>query len=179
MEIPAQTPTRERSISDFIVVVPQPYVAGHVVTEGEASALNQTLSENLSNNLRQKLKDGQPIPEGSPEGTEPVPYTPEAAQALVNEYIAQYEMGVRQVGAGSSRVVDPIEREARKLAKEKAKEIIKAKGLKLKDVDLGSISDSIYDANVDALHKAAATLVKQQEKARATAAELATDGLAI
>lgn len=176
MQIEANTPTRSKSIGEFVVTVPQPFVAGpHTLTDGEASALNQVIAENIGNNLRAKLAAG--IVEA--EGAEARPYTSEEAQALVNEYITNYEMGVRQVGSGESRVVDPVEREARKLAKDKAKELVKANGLKLADVDLSAIAEKIYDNNIDALTSQAKKIVDAKKKAAANSDALSLEGLDI
>ena len=38
--------------------VPNRYAAGHVLTEGEANALNQTYHENLRNNFAGRVKEG-------------------------------------------------------------------------------------------------------------------------
>lgn len=163
MQFPENTETRDRQIGDFLLQVPQPYAEGQTMTAGEAAALNQVLAENTSNNLRAKLKAGVT------EGDTTRPYTDAEAQALVTEYLGEYEMGVR---SGGGRISDPIEREARRLAMEKAKDLVKSKGRKIKDVDIQAIADTIYDNNVEALTKAAKTLVAAQSKASAAADEL-------
>lgn len=170
MQIATDAPRRQRAISDFIVSVPQPYIEGHTITAGEASALNQTIAENVSNNLRAKLKAGHTTGEGENAVTRP--FTDEEAQVLVDNYLAEYEMGVRQTGSGTSRVVDPIEREARRLAKEAAKQLVTSKGKKLKEVDLDAITDAIYDANVDSLTAEATKIVKAKDKAGEKLADL-------
>lgn len=160
MEFTSDVTRKDRSINDLIVSVPQPYAEGQTITAGEANALNQVLCENLSNNLRQKLKDGQIGADGKPDAN--VPHTVETAQALVDEYLAEYEMGV---STGGGRVSDPIEREARNLAEAKAKEVIKAKGKKLKEVNLAQITDAIFRANEEALTAAAKKIVAARSKA--------------
>lgn len=177
MEFAADTPKRERVINGQLLSVPQPYVAGQTITEGEASALNQVLCENVSNNLRQKIKDG--VTEGEGDSATTREYTDAEAQALVDEYLAKYEMGVRQVGSGSSRVVDPIEREARKLAKAKATEIVKAKGLKTKDVNMDEIAEVLFENNKDALLAEGKKIVAAAEKAKKATSELDVAGLSI
>ena len=54
-----------------------PYVAGHVINEGEANALNQTLVENCRNNLSGKAKDSK------------------LTQADVDAYLANYQFGAK------------------------------------------------------------------------------------
>lgn len=165
MQFDSNTPRTERSIGktdgpSFTVLVPQPYSAGpHELTAGEASALNQTIAENLSNNLRTKLVDGNPD-EGDRQ------WTPEEAQALVDKYLEDYEIGVRRAGGGTARVTDPVEREARKIARAKAVALVKENGGKPSDYDLDPIIDQIFDANRDLLMAEGAKIVKANEKAR-------------
>lgn len=144
----------------FTVLVPQPYAAGtHELTAGEASALNQTIAENLSNNLRAKLTDGNPDENDRQ-------WTPEEAQAIVDKYLEDYEIGVRRAGSGAARVTDPVEREARKIARAKAVALVKENGGKPSDYDLDPIIDQIFDANRDLLMAEGAKIVKAAEKAR-------------
>ena len=48
---PTTASTDEITIAGQVFSVPVRYAAGHVLTEGEASALNQTYHENLRNNF--------------------------------------------------------------------------------------------------------------------------------
>lgn len=171
MQFDANTPRTERTIGKtdgpaYTVSVPQPYAVGpHELTAGEASALNQTIAENLSNNLRAKLTDGNPDESDRA-------WTAEEAQAIVDKYLEEYEIGVRRAGSGSARVTDPVEREARKIARAKAVALVKENGGKPSDYDLDPIIDQIFDANRDLLMAEGAKIVKANEKARA-----ASDGL--
>lgn len=179
MQYDTNTPRVERTIGktdgpSFTVQVPQPYAAGaHELTDGEASALNQTVAENLSNNLRQKLIDGQVDAEGNVTG----PHTPESAQALVDSYLADYEIGVRRAGSGAPRVTDPVEREARKIARAKAVDMVKEVGGKPADYDLDPIIDKLFEANKDALMKEGKRLVEAARKARENAGGLDLSGI--
>lgn len=175
MQIADGTPRVERSIGNdkvsFTVNVPQPYSAGaRELTEGEANALNQTIAENLSNNLRKKLVEGFSEGEGDARTTRP--FTSEEAQTLVDEYLADYEIGVRRAGSGERQVTDPVEREARKIARQKAVEMIKAQGGKQADFDLGPIVDAIYEANRDLLMAEGKKIVKALEAARNKGSDL-------
>lgn len=169
MQIADGTPRVERSIGNdkvsFTVNVPQPYAAGsRELTEGEANALNQTIAENLSNNLRKRLVEGITTGEGDSKTTRP--YTAEEAQAAVDEYLAEYEIGVRRAGSGERQVTDPVEREARKIARQKAVELIKAQGGKQADFDLGPIVDAIFEGNRDLLMAEGKKIVKALEAAK-------------
>lgn len=171
MQFDSNTPRTERTIGktdgpSFTVQVPQPYVPGdHVLTEGEASALNQIVAENLSNNLREKLATGQVDAEGKVIG----PHTDETAQAVVDSYLAEYEIGVRRAGTGAARVTDPVEREARKIARAKAVQMVKEAGGKPADFDLDPIIDKIFEANKDVLMKEGKRIVDAAKKARENA----------
>lgn len=181
MQFTSETKRVERTIGqkegpNFGVQVPQPYAAGpHTLTEGEANALNQTIAENLSNNLRAKLVQGRLI-----EGSDPARYqqfTDEEAQSLVDEYLKDYEIGVRRAGDGTARVTDPVEREARKLARQKAVQMVKDSGGKPGDFDLGPIVDAIFEKNKDVLMAEGKKIVKALEKAREGAGGLALEGI--
>jgi len=176
MQFDSSTPRTERSIGStdgptFVVSVPQPYSAGpHELTEGEASALNQVIAENLSNNLRKKLVEGNPDENDRP-------WTAEEAQAIVEAYLADYEIGVRRAGTGERRVTDPVEREARKIARAKAIALIKENGGKPSDFDLDPLIDQIFTANKDVLMSEGAKIVKAAEKARAASEGLDLSGV--
>lgn len=145
------------------VQVPQPFKAGtHELTEGEASALNQIVAENLSNNLRAKIVEGQKIGEGDAATYQP--YGEADAQKLVDEYLAEYELGVRRTGSGEPRVTDPVEREARKIARQKAVALVKENGGKPSDYDLAPITESIFSANRDVLMREGKKIVDAANK---------------
>jgi hypothetical protein len=174
MNITDKTPRSQRSIGgkradgqeiSFDVSVPQPYAAGtHTLSEGEANALNQIIAENLSNNLRKKLVDG--LTEGEGDAAKTRPYTEAEAQALVDSYLAEYEIGVRRAGSGERTVTDPVEREARKIARSKAVEMVKGAGGKPADYDLGPIIDKIFDGNRDLLMREGKKIVDAANRAR-------------
>lgn len=171
MNIQDGTATRQRSIGgktdtgtevSFLVNVPTPYLTGHVCSEGESAILNQVLAENVSNNLRAKLLAG--VSEGTGDSATTRAFTETEAQALVDEYVASYEPGVRRGGGGEPRVTDPVEKEARAISREKAKEFVTSQGGKPKDYDMGSIASAIFEANRDTLMSAAKKIVDQRNK---------------
>lgn len=103
--------------------VPTPYAAGHVLAENEASALNQLLHENLRNNFASKVKKAK-----EEAGDGEVDHG--ALQAALDEYASTYSFGVRSVSGIAKPSMDPVRREALKLATEAVRAAIKAKGLK-------------------------------------------------
>lgn len=176
MQFDNNTPRTERQIGStdgptYTVLVPQPFTAGpHELTEGEASALNQTIAENLSNNLRKKLVEGNPDDNDRA-------WTDEEAQALVDAYLADYEIGVRRAGSGAARVTDPVEREARKIARQKAVQVVKENGGKPSQFDLDPIIDTIFEKNRDVLMAEGAKIVKAMEKARSASESVDLSGI--
>jgi hypothetical protein len=96
--------------------VPIRYAAGHALTEGEASALNQTYHENLRNNFANKVRDG--VEAG---------LTPEILQQQLDDYAQEYQFGQR-VGGGGFRG-DPVMTLAMNIARDMVRTAIKAKQL--------------------------------------------------
>lgn len=80
-----------------------PYAAGHVLTEAEAKHLNQTRHENVRNNTAKKVKELMEAGKA------------DEAKAVVAAYDAEYEFTIANVGAPK---LDPVEREARAIAKD-------------------------------------------------------------
>jgi hypothetical protein len=97
-----------------------PYSEGHICTAAEARTLNQTRAENIGNNFRKSVK------EKKAKG--------ESLASLIDEirqYDAEYSFAS---GRGGPRVaVDPVEREARKIAIEAITAKLKEQGRKFKD----------------------------------------------
>lgn len=96
------------------IEVPAPYSEGRPLRANEAEVLNQTLTENIRNNLSKAIKEAHEAGK-----------SPEEIQALVDAYVAEYDFGVRRTSAGP---VDPVEKEALKLAREAVRKAFKAKG---------------------------------------------------
>ncbi len=149
-----------RSLAGIAFQMPAPYAAGHPLTEGEASQMNQVFAENVGNNLRKKVEAGVAV-----EGADAREFSPEELQALVDEYVATYEPGVRSRGEGRV-AIDPVEREALKLAKEKAIAMLREAGHNPKDYDIEPIRDAIFEQNSEILLKEAKRLIKAREDAK-------------
>jgi hypothetical protein len=164
MQIDPNTPRAARTISGLELTVPQPYAAGQPLSEATASILNQTFAENISNNMRARLALGFSTGPDAPA----IPHTAETAQPLIDAYVAEYEPGVRRGGGGERTVADPVEREARKIARSKAIEYVKSMGGKPADFDMAPIVDAIFEKNRDILmaegKKIVAALAKAKEK---------------
>jgi len=109
---------------------------GVPLTEGMAASLQQTRRENIRNNMAKKVEEALNGSGELPEGKF------EELQRLVGEYADKYEFGVRQ--AGSPRVTDPVEKEARRDVSEAIKAAYYAKhGEKLKSDVLSENVDKV------------------------------------
>ena len=144
---------REITIQGTDLQLEVPYAEGHVLTAAEASQLNQVFCENIGNNFRSKVKE---MLEGGS--------TPDDIQAAFDTYVEAYEFGSRRASTGTKRSADPIEKEARALAKRALTEFFKKK-----DIDYSSLS-------VDEKDQALRTYMeKHGEKVREIAARRVAD----
>src|SRR5215471_2186934 len=123
------TPYDEITIQGKTFKVPIRYAAGHVLTEGEAGALNQTLHENLRNNFAKKVV----------EGTE-AGVTQDVMQQQLDDYASDYQFGVRTGGGGFRG--DPVMTLAMNLSREVIRQAIKAKSLNSDDWPASRISQA-------------------------------------
>jgi len=140
--------------------VPIRYAAGHPLTDGEASALNQTLHENLRNNFAKKVA----------EGTE-AGVSMEVLQQQLDDYANDYQFGVRTGGGGFRG--DPVMTLSMNIARELVRNAIKAKGLNAEDWPASKVSQaakSLLDAQGDD-GKIVATARKQVEAEKEAAKE--------
>jgi PP-loop superfamily ATP-utilizing enzyme len=152
MKIAENTPTREITIQGFAFSVPAPFSEGHTVTAGEASALNQTLAENIRNNLAKTIDkaveaaakanaiDVKDVTAGHLDLDE--------LQGKVNEYVQEYEFGVR--AGGGRNITDPVEREAMNIARTKVREALKSKGYVLAEIPketIDKLAEDLVEAN--------------------------------
>lgn len=88
-----------------------PYAEGQTISAVEARVLNQTRAENIGNNLRKAVKEAQD--KGDTSGL---------AEAVA-KVDAVYSFSMP--GQSAPRIVDPVEREANKLAREFVKNKLK------------------------------------------------------
>jgi hypothetical protein len=95
--------------------VRNPYDAGHSLTEGEASAMNQLRHENVRNNCAKLVKDWT--------GAE------DELASKVDEYDEAYAFNVRAEG-GARVPSDPVTTEAKAIARDAIKQQAEKQGLK-------------------------------------------------
>lgn len=155
--------TKTITIQGVTCTVSQPYEAGHAITEAEAKALNQVRAENIRNNTASFVKETR----GDAEE-----FTQEMLDAIaahVAEYDAKYEFSMASVGA--ARTTDPLEIEARSIARKLVSEAARAQGIKLKDIDPEALKAKIAEvaANPEVVKEAEKSLKQKQKLASATA----------
>lgn len=137
----------------------QPYTEGHTLTAAEAKALNQVRAENIGNNLRGQVKEAQ---ESQNTG---------GLASLVADYDAKYEFTMGNVGGGTRVVRDPVEREARTIAREILKAHLAKSGRKLtlakdsSDEDKADWADQI-ETQIDAIAQNPKVLANAQKRVK-------------
>lgn len=118
-EFNTETPRASLTIGAQTYQIPLLFNAGYTLNDNEAAQMNQVLKENVGNNLRGRIdkatKEGKPVP----------------TQDEVDEYVRGYEFGVR---LGGVRITDPVEREARDIAKVLVRDKLKTLNIKLSSV---------------------------------------------
>ena len=134
------------------------YEAGHEINAAEAATLNQTRRENLRNNFRKnvaKAKENGGLTED----------TLATLQASFADMDSKYDFtGVRR-GAGVSR--DPVQTEARKIARIIVSEALKAKGIKKDSLAEGALEKKVDE--VAAMEQVQAEAKKRVESLRSVA----------
>jgi|SRR5215831_4439990 len=105
---------QELTIAGEVFKVAPRYTEGHVLTENEASALNQTFFENIRNNMASKVKESK----------EKGDFDIDVMQDDVTKYSEEYEFGARR-GPGTPK--DPIRALALRFATTAVGKSLKAK----------------------------------------------------
>lgn len=151
--------TRTLTIQGYSFEIPAPYAEGHALTAIEAKVLNQTFAENIRNNVAKRVKEAVDA------GQDPA--------SIVAEYASTYEFTTPGTG-GTARKLDPVEREARTIAREAIKAQLAEQGRKLKDVDPEKL-----EAAIDTVASREEVLkeAKKRVAAKAKTVELAAEGL--
>jgi hypothetical protein len=148
---------RNITISGAEFTIPQPFAAGHVCSEGDAKALNQTFAEAIRNNLASRVKKG------------------EAGQADVTEYANAFVFTI--ASAASAAKLTPVEREARNLARNAIKASLDGQGRKIGDVDKDKLEAAISTiAQREDIVKQAKKIVEQRSKATIDLSDLDLGG---
>jgi hypothetical protein len=137
-QITDQTPRSDIKIQDIIFACPRPYAEGMTLTAGEAQALNQTFAENIRNNTATWVKERNELKDKVDAGEDVNGSKVKTDDELVEEfeqYARNYQFGVRSAGRGLESRLNPVEREARRIAMDQIKTALKAKNIKISSVD--------------------------------------------
>lgn len=144
----AELPVSQITVQGLTFEAPQPYKAGpHDLTEGEASALNQTLAENLRNNFAPAVKKAAEEyrkANGLAEDAEVAvdQLDADGLSEAFDKYAAEYEFGIRRAG-GTRAPADPIGKEAHRIALAKVREALKKKNIKFDSVPKEKMSEFV------------------------------------
>ncbi len=156
-----------KTINGLQFEISEPYAEGHTVSALEARVLNQTRSENIGNNSRAKIKEMQEA---------------NASESEIADYVAGIDANYEFTAGGvsASRKLDPVEREALKLARELIKSHLAASGRKLNQTPEG-MTEEEWDAKLtgeiervsqdEQIVKAAKKNVENKNKQAASLAE--------
>ncbi len=142
-------------------VPPAGLQVGEPKTQEEVNVLEQTRIENIRNNMAARIKK---MLNGSPELT---PEQQQQAAAEVQKYASEYKFGQRLRGSGSGpRIVDPVEREVVRLAKEDISSAYYAKhGERLKADQLNPVVEKLLEARRDEYVKRARRNLADKQRA--------------
>lgn len=122
-------------IEGISVTFPARFHTGHILTSVEAKVLNQTFAENIRNNRAGLVKKTKEEAGGQ--------LTQESIDTLTSS-ILEYAEGYEFSGPRSPRTVaDPVEAEARKLAKAEIVAALQRKGKKLSDFTAEIINEKV------------------------------------
>jgi hypothetical protein len=132
-----------------------PYNEGHVLTAAEANAMNQLRHENIRNNVAKAVKEAYELD------------TEEAIIAVLEKvaaYDAEYAFRISGTGGSSTRL-DPVEREARAIAKAGILNHLQKSGRNFKSVPVDMTTEE-WDAKIEAQINILATSDQVLEAAR-------------
>jgi hypothetical protein len=120
--------------------IPAPYTAGHTLTEAEASAVNQLFAENIRNNFAKHVKDAK---------GEAATLDREiqiSLQTKLDEYAVAYSFERKRASGPARAKMDPVEKEAHRLAGLVVEAALNAKGIKKKDLPTEKFNEYVATA---------------------------------
>ncbi len=138
IDTPAESTTPTITIQGLIFPITMPFSEGHPLTATEASALNNLRGENLRNNFAAKIK-ALLVPKDGPERTA-ADLTEDEKATLAGEFQA-YDSSYTLSGKRSAKApIDPVEREATRIAKEQVDAALRRRGIEKK-----ALAEGQYD----------------------------------
>lgn len=161
----SDTTSRELTIAGLTFNVSTPFVEGHTCSAAEAKSLNQTRAENIRNNQATAVKAAK---------NEDGSISDEAMAELkksVTAYDKGYEFTLASVGGGRS-ALSPVEKEARKIAREQITEALKAQNRKVGDIEKDKLLAAVIKRSEgDDIIKLAKKRIAEKSKIAETALE--------
>ncbi len=158
----SEAPKGDLTIGGVVLEAAKIFDEGHVLSEVEASVLNQTRLENLRNNFAIKLKKF--LDDAGITADKVSASIKATIQTNFDEFQEAYEFGSRG-GRGS---VDPVKRQAMILALGKVRDALKAKGVKLSSVSsekMNTLAEDAIEKNPAFLKKAEKIVAAMRESA--------------
>lgn len=161
---------KTKTIAGLEFNISQPFDEGHVCTAAEAKALNQTRSENIGNNMRKTIEEAIEARDKGDSSKF------DALVETVAKYDAEYVFTLANVGG--SRRLDPVEREARSIAREALKAHLAKTGRKIGTTPDGETDESWaekVETNIDSISQREDVL--KEAKKRVAAKQKQTESL--
>jgi len=143
----APVATQTLLIQGVSFIGPAPYAEGHVLTASEASVMNQTYGENLRNNFATKVKAAKDLAVKATTGVEGIEpsdtLSAETLSALAAEFAAYAAAYVFHGKRTAKAPLDPVGKEAHKIAKSLVLEALRKRNIDLKTLAEGKLDELI------------------------------------
>ncbi len=134
-------------------IISAPYSEGHAISKVEARVLNQTRCENIANSQRKAIKEAKE--DGS--------FDLKVARKSVADYDSNYSFATG--GPAVRRTLDPIQKEARAIARNLIASKLKEQGKKMKDQDKEKLATAVDQwAEHPKVIASATKVVKEREE---------------
>lgn len=143
-----ETPTETvLTIQGIVFRTPLAYAVGHVVNDVEAHTLNQTRGENLRNNFAKSVKTAvEAAAAAHTAGTrESAALTPDELSALDTAFQTYASTYIFQGTRRASAPVDPVGREAHKIAKSVLDQLLAKKNIDKKTLAEGKYEELLLE----------------------------------
>lgn len=144
-QITESTPKATITIQGLEFAVSTPYTEGHQLTAAEASVINQTRCENIRNNFAGRVKAAK-----AEAATQRQIAEEDVTADMLPDFSAEfqaldqsYEFGVRRVGSGPA--LNPVDKEARKIARERLMAALKERNVDPKTLPEGALEKKIVE----------------------------------
>lgn len=166
VQFTTETPVRSVTIQGYDFKIPCPYAEGMTLTIAQAGVLNQTLAENVRNAWADRIKKLKET------ATDDSPLDQKAVQGQIEEFLEDYEFGVRRGRAPA----DPVEREKMVIARDIVKAALRKQDFKISEIpadEINRLAEEAIEKN-PAIGKEAERRVKNRANISETELDLST-----